>query len=97
MSQEQQITLGRVIATGRVTDKPCLINSICGIGLASTSNVYTVYNGHDTTGEIKFRLVCGSYAPDFRLFAPPLYFAHGIYIEFTTNGEEVAVQYLQLA
>lgn len=97
MSQSELITIDRITASAQVSENPCLINSICGIGLAETSNVYTVYDGHGTTGKIKFRLVAGSYAPDFRLFAPPIYFANGIYIEFTTNGEEVSFQFMQLA
>lgn len=96
MSQDKLITLDRIVKSAVISEKPCLVNTICGIGLAETSNVYRVYDGHDSTGKFKFTLVAGSYTPDFRLFAPPLYFANGIYVEFTTNGEEVCCQYLQL-
>lgn len=97
MSQAKSTDLGTITASKQVSEKPCLVHSICGIGLAESSNVYSVYDGHDTSGKFMFRLVAGSYAPDFRLYCPALYFANGIYIEFTTNGEEVSVQYLQLA
>lgn len=96
MSKERLTTVGRLTKSGVLSERPCTINSICAIGLAETSNVYTVYDGHDTTGKLKFRMVAGSYTPDFRLYCPPLYFDNGIYVEFTTNGEEICFQYLQL-
>lgn len=89
------IAHGRIIASGLVSETPCLIYSICGIGLADTSNVYTVYDGQNTEGKVKFRLVAGAYSADFRLYACPLHFTKGLYIDFTTNGSEVFIQYLQ--
>lgn len=97
MDESRLITLARPTASGRVSDKPCLIHSVCGIGIASTSNVYTIYDGSDNTGKVMMRLVAGSYSSDFRLFAAPLYFGRGIYIDFTTNGEEVVLQFMELA
>lgn len=96
MDEARLVNLGKVLASGLISEKPCLIYSICGIGLADASNVYSIYDGSSTAGKLKFRLVAGSYASDFRLYASPLYFAKGIYVGFTTNGEEVTVQYLQL-
>lgn len=96
MNESHIITLGRPTASGVVCETPCLIHSICGIGIAQASNVYSVYDGQNTEGKLRFRLVAGSYQADFRLFAAPLYFHKGLYIEFTTNGEEVFVQYLEL-
>lgn len=97
MDNSRLISVDRITASNVITNRPCLVMSICGIGIAEISNVYTVYDGQSTTGNIKFRLVAGSYSADFRLFAEPIYFAHGIYVDFTTNGEEVCVQYLELA
>lgn len=97
MEESRLISTPRATATGLVSSKPGFLYSICGIGLAETDNTYTVYDGHSTAGTIKMRLVAGAYASDFRLFACPMYFAQGIYIEFTTHGEEVTMQYLELA
>ena len=97
MDEARLIRLDRVTGSGRVADTPCFIYSVCGIGIAQSSNVYAIYDGQSTGGDLRFRLVAGTYASDFRLFASPLYFAKGIYIDFVTNGEEVVIQYLQLA
>ncbi len=97
MDESRLISLERVVASGVVSKKPCLIYSICGIGIAETSNVYTIYDGQSVAGDIIMRLVAGSYASDFRLFASPLYLSKGLYVDFTTNGEEVMIQFLQLA
>jgi len=96
MDDAQLVQLGRLTASGRLSEKPCLIYSICGIGIADASNVYRVYDGSSTAGELKMTLVAGSYSSDFRLYASPMYFSKGIYVEFTTNGEEVTVQFMQL-
>lgn len=97
MEESRIINTRRVTVSGLVTEKPCLVYSICGIGLAQASNVYGVHDGYSTSGEIEFRLVAGSYSADYRLFASPWYFAHGLYVDFTTNGEEVAIQFLEVA
>jgi len=97
MDESRLIDLETVLASGLICEGPCFIYSICGIGLAETSNVYGVHNGSSDKGKREFRLAAGSYASDFRLFASPLYFSKGIYIDFTTNGEEVTVQFLKLA
>jgi hypothetical protein len=97
MDEPRLIRTPRQTATGAISKKPGFLYSICGIGIAETSNVYTIYDGHSTAGEVKMRLVAGSYDSDFRLFACPMYFTQGLYVEFTTNGEEVTVQYLELA
>lgn len=97
MDEARLIALDRVTATGRVSEKPCLVHSICGIGIADTSNVYTIYDGQSSAGKPMMRLVAGSYASDFRLFASPLYFSKGIYVDFTTNGSEVVIQFMELA
>ncbi len=97
MDESRLISFDRVTETGRVSETPCLIHSICGIGIAQTSNVYTIYDGQSNAGKVMMRLVAAGYASDFRLFAAPLYFSKGIYVEFTTNGEEVVIQYMQLA
>lgn len=97
MDDARLIGYRRVTASGVVSKTPCLLYSICGIGIGDTSNVYTVHDGQSTGGKVKMRLVAGSYSADFRLYAAPLYFAKGIYIAFTTNGSEVALQFMQLA
>jgi len=97
MDEARLIALGRPTASGIVSSKPCFVYSICGIGLAEASNVYTIHDGHNAEGKVIMRLVAGSYASDFRLYASPLYFSKGIYVAFTTNGEEVSIQYLELA
>lgn len=97
MEESRLINTRRVIASGLVTEKPCLVYSVCGIGIAETSNVYSVHDGYSIAGEVEFRLVAGSYSADYRLFAQPWFFAHGLYIDFTTNGEEVAIQFLEVA
>lgn len=97
MDESRLIALGKVVASGRVSEKPCLVYSICGIGIADATNVYTIYDGHSTAGKDMMRLVAVAYSSDFRLYASPLYFANGIYVEFTTNGSEVSIQYMELA
>lgn len=97
MDESRLISLERLTSSGIASEKPCLVYSICGIGIAQTSNVYTIYDGQSTAGKVIMRLVAGSYSSDFRLFASPLYFSKGIYVDFTTNGEEVMIQYMQLA
>lgn len=96
MDESRLITLKTVTASGKVSERPCLIYCICGIGIAQTSNVYGIHDGQTSGDKRRFRLVAGSYSADFRLYASPLYFTKGIYIDFTTNGEEVTVQYLEL-
>lgn len=97
MDESRLIALGRAVASGVVSEKPCFVYSICGIGIADATNVYTIHDGHSTTGKAIMRLVSVAYSADFRLFATPLFFAHGIYVDFTTNGSEVTLQYLELA
>lgn len=97
MDESRLISLARPVASGMVSDKPCLIYSICGIGISDNTNVYTIYDGSSTEGKVMMRLVAGSYSADFRLFAAPLYFHKGLYVDFTTNGSEVFVQYIELA
>lgn len=89
--------MARPIVSGLISSQPCLVYSICGIGIAQASNVYTIHDGQNVDGDIVMRLVAGVYSADFRLFASPLFFAKGLYVDFTTNGEEVFVQYLQVA
>lgn len=91
------ISMARPTASGVVSKQPCLIYSICGIGIAQDSNVYTIHDGQTVDGDVVMRLVAASYSADFRLFASPLFFAKGLYVDFTTNGEEVFIQYLQVA
>lgn len=90
------LPFARLTATGVVSNVPCLVYSICGIGLAQASNVYTIYDGQNAEGKVKLRLTAGAYSSDFRRFEEPLYFAKGLYIAFTTNGEEVTVQYFEV-
>lgn len=96
MDESRIIALETVTTSGLISDSPCLIHSICGIGIADASNVYSIYDGQSAAGDAKFRLVCGSYDSDFRLYAAPLFFSKGLYVEFTTNGEEVTVQLLKV-
>jgi hypothetical protein len=85
-----------VMASGVVCKGPCLVYSICGIGLAQTDNTYTIYDGQGTDGKHKWTLVAAAYQADFRLFAAPVLMAKGLYVDFTTHGEEVDVQYLEI-
>lgn len=97
MDESRLIALERAAASGIVSRKPCLIHSICAIGLAETDNTYRIYDGQSTSGKYIMTMVAGAYSSDFRLYASPMYFAKGIYIEFTTHGEEVSVQLMELA
>lgn len=97
MSEARFVNIECVTASRVVSNTPCLIYSICGIGITEDSNVYGIHDGQTTEGERRMRLVAGSYSADFRLFASPLYFAKGLYVDFTTNGEEVFVQFLELS
>lgn len=97
MDESRLIQLGRVTASGILSNKPCLIYSICGIGLAETDNTYSIYDGSSSEGKLKMRMVAGAYAADFRLYAVPLFFSQGIYIDFTTHGEEIFAQILELS
>ncbi|KKN12993.1 hypothetical protein LCGC14_1010760 [marine sediment metagenome] len=97
MEESKLITLKTVTASGQVCNTPCLIHSICGIGIAGTTNVYGIHNGHGTSDPRKFRLVAGSYSADNRSFSPPAFFSKGLYVDFTTGGDEVTVQFKKLA
>lgn len=97
MDEARLISVERATASRVVSEKPCLVHSICGIGIGDESNVYTIYDGQGTGGDVMMRLVAGQYSSDFRLFAAPLYFSKGIYVAFTTNGSEVVIQFMQLA
>lgn len=97
MDEARQKSFERVTASGIVSESPCLVSSICGLGIASTTNLYTIYDGTGTGGKVKMRLVAVAYDSDFRLYVPPLFFANGIYVDFTTNGSEVTVHFQQKA
>ncbi|KKM97800.1 hypothetical protein LCGC14_1164330 [marine sediment metagenome] len=97
MEESRLITLKTVTGSGEVSETPCLIYSICGIGIADAANVYGIHNGHGTSDTRRFRLVAGSYDADFRLFSPPVFFSKGLYVDFNTGGSEVTVQFLKLA
>jgi len=86
----------RATASGVVSKSPCFVSTVSGLGLAQASNVYTIYDGHNTEGKVKMRLAAGQYSSDFRLFVPAMYFAKGVYVDFTTNGEECVVQFKEV-
>ena len=96
MDEVQLVKTERIVASGIFTKSPCLIYCISGLGVTEATNVFTVYNGTNTSGENKFRLACIAYSSDFRLFASPLFFPKGLYVEFTTNGTEVFAQYMDV-
>ena len=96
MDEVQLVKSEKLGASGIFTKSPCLVYSIAGVGVAAATNVFTVYNGTNTSGENKFRLVTVAYNSDFRLFASPLFFPQGLYVEFTTNGDEVFAQYMDV-
>lgn len=97
MDESRLIDLVRATETCVVSNGPCLVYSLCGIGIADSSNVYTIYDGQTTNGKLIMTLVAASYSSDFRLFASPLFFAKGLYVVFVTNGEEVSIQMMRLA
>ena len=97
MNEPRVIEFARATASKCLCQTPCFVYSICGIGLANTDNTYTIYNGQNAEGKLKMILVAGAYQADFRLYAVPLYFSKGFYVEFTTSGEELTVQLLELA
>lgn len=97
MEESRLIALERLVASGIISRKPCLVYSICGVGIASATNVFTIHDGQSTDGKVKMTLCTVAYNSDFRLFASPLYFGQGVYVDFTTNGSEVTVQLMQLA
>ncbi len=96
MDEARLVKLEKISASGLFTDRPCLVYSLCGVGVADATNVFTVYDGHNTTGRDIMRLVSIAYSSDFRLFASPLFFAKGLYVEFTTNGAEFFAQFMEL-
>lgn len=96
MEEARLITLGRRTTSGQVTDRACLVYSICGIGTGAATNVFNVFDGFDTGGKQIMTLAGVQYQPDFRPFSPPLYFAKGVYVEFATNGTECFIQYLEI-
>jgi len=95
MADPKKDTLKTLTATGLITDRACLIRSICGLGITDATNVFGVYNGFNTNGDPKFRLTALGYTADFRSFPDPLYFPNGCYIDFTTNGAECFVQFYE--
>lgn len=96
MNEAHIIACETVTASGIVSPVPCLVYSICGIGLANADNIYGVHNGQSSSDKRKFRLTANKYSADFRLYACPIFFSKGLYIDFDTNGEEVTVQFLEV-
>ena len=96
MEESRLIRADRLIAAGAFTNKPCLVYSLCAIAVATAQRVFTVYDGFDTTGKVIMRLVALTYTADVRNFDPPLYFAKGLYVSFTSGECEVFAQFLEI-
>lgn len=96
MDDVRSLRIERLTGSGSFTKRPCLVYSLCGIGVADSTNVYTIHDGFGTNDRVIMRLVSIAYTPDFRPFYIPLYFAKGLYVDFTTNGVEVFAQYLEI-
>ncbi len=97
MDEGRIVKFEKLTASGQFTDKPCLVYSLTGIGVADATNVFTVYDGYNNAGKNIMRLVTIAYTPDVRPFSPALYFAKGLYVEFTTNGAEFFAQFMELS
>ena len=82
----------RLEASGVVYDKACLVFSLCGVGIANATNQITIYDGFGTNDKKIMTLVGAAYESDFRRFDSPLFFAKGIYADFTTNADEFFAQ-----
>ena len=82
----------RLIASGQAFDKPCLIYSLCGLGLATTTNQIDLYDGFSTSDIQIMSLVGTQYLADFRSFPVPLFIKRGLYVDFATNADEFFVQ-----
>jgi len=82
----------RLEASGQAFDRPCLIYSLCGLGLATTTNRIGLYDGFSTSDRQIMTLVGTQYLADFRSFPCPLYIKRGLYVDFATNADEFFVQ-----
>ena len=82
----------RLTASGQAFDRPCLIYSLCGLGLATATNEIDLYDGFSTSDKQIMSLVGTQYLSDFRSFPCPLYLKRGLYVNFTTNSDEFFVQ-----
>lgn len=83
----------RLIASGVISDRPCVIFSIGCIGTGASTNIFKLYNGFDTNDQQIMTLGGVQYVVDFRNFFVPLFLSKGVYIEFATNGTECFVQF----
>ena len=93
----QELTkTGRLAASGLLTDRACYIFAMCGIGIDAAANVFNVYDGFNTSDRQIMTLGGIQYQPDFRSFSTPLFFAKGVYIDFTTNGSSFFIQYAEV-
>jgi len=93
----QELTkTSRLVASGSVTDRACYIFVMCGMGISAATNVFNLYDGFGTSDRQVMTLGGIQYQPDFRSFSTPLFFAKGVYIDFTTNGTSFFIQYAEV-
>ena len=83
----------RLSASGQAVLKPCFVYSLCGLGIAQTTNQINIYDGFSTSDRHIMSLVGTKYYADFRVFPCPIFFTKGIYVSFATNASECFIQF----
>ena len=89
----KKFVLGRLVATGLLNPRPCVICCIV-VSPADPTLVYecNIYDGENALGDLKFTLE-GQFTPFFLATYHGYYFRRGIYVDFTTNIGSVTVHY----
>ena len=88
--------MSRLVVSGLVTGRACYVFALCGIGVTAATNVFGVYDGFSTSDRQIMILAGIGHTPDFRSFPTPLFFAKGVYIDFSTNGTSFFIQYAEV-
>ena len=82
-----------VTADKLVTANPCRLYSFIAVGLADATNLYYLRDGDTVAADIKVTVATIAYTTVPAVFAEPVRFKHGLFVQFATNGAYVFVQY----
>lgn len=96
MELDKTVRADRLTASGLVIAKACFVFSAHGFGNAAATNQFDIYDGSDSSGRHIFSLSGIQWFDDHISFDPPLFFAHGIYVDFATNGTAITIQYREV-
>lgn len=93
MELDKKIQTEYLTASGLVCAKPCWLFAVIAGSTQTTAKVLTIRDGSVVTDDIKMKLYCSVYNNPAVVFAMPVYFKKGLYLEFATNVDFAFVQY----